>query len=633
LVEWYVNPPGGIGYGAAAPPDMSKELAALGPGLVDAYRKGQMQRPIIDPRTGQPVDLSSTDPDTTRLIMQELSSRGGAAYVGQLLPYMMLRQGAGSAAENFRPPDAGVPVSAMPPAINSPHAAGPANIVTGQAGQSGQAMPPQTVAGLALRLTGGREIPGVVDKVASSLNIAPDDPITDPAIARSAVRALRQGLGRGSAESSLATPGRGETSRGGEDVVMPTKPTSAQEANFQLASYTSTPGAAGGPTSGVPAPQTMGPETASPATGIAPQGLRPAPGPQLAQTAPGRPPQATAGPAGGLPTAPLAGMSPADAMKLARVWDVRAGQARQAASETAAAAALPGGQGISAMAAAKQKALLDQASSYSDIGQKFREYALGVQSEQSKAGIELEKKRGELPIELTKKQQEEAVTRFGKKYDAITTAGAQADDTVEDVRLSQQLVRDPNFVAGIGQPYFDIVKRLGAMWGDPYAASPSQVFDKVRAASILQGIKGMAGTGPVRVAEMRFIEHMIAGRENSPTSLMMLLETERRVAERMQVVRDMAADYKGGYLDAGFDKMVAKYKAANPLFSEDEMKNPRLLAGGLAGPTHYESPAEIDKAIMKGEIKADAPFITPAGPGRMTQQQIDAVKARVGGGK
>jgi hypothetical protein len=140
----------------------------------------------------------------------------------------------------------------------------------------------------------------------------------------------------------------------------------------------------------------------------------------------------------------------------------------------------------------------------------------------------------------------------------------------------------------------------------------------------------------VRVAEMKFIEHMIAGRENSPASLMMLLETERRVAERMQNIRDISTDYRSSAAyrtspdpEVALDKLITGYKAKNPIFSPEELKDPKLLAGGLAEtrtaepkpPRHFNTTADLDAAIKAGQLKGvkevTVPGVNPGDPPRI----------------
>jgi hypothetical protein len=199
-------------------------------------------------------------------------------------------------------------------------------------------------------------------------------------------------------------------------------------------------------------------------------------------------------------------------------------------------------------------------------------------------------------FELTKEQNKNDVDRFGKQYDTLSKVGEQADETLPQLDLAKRLVNSPDFASGTFAPASDAFKRLSVAVGlNPNTATPDQLFDKIRAGSILNQIKGMAGTGPVRVAEMKFIDQMIAGRENTPATLRTLLEVESRLYQRAQAVRDMAHDYNNGHLDNGFEKKVTEYKNSpkNTMFSPQELKDPRLIA-----PPVFSSPQEVAAAKL-----------------------------------
>ena len=246
----------------------------------------------------------------------------------------------------------------------------------------------------------------------------------------------------------------------------------------------------------------------------------------------------------------------------------------------------------------------NQAKSYDERRQQLSDARLkGAQTEYehelSRGDPTQEQKNARDPavsqMKLTEAQQKNDVERFGKQYETIGKIGEQADETLPQLDLAKRLVNDPSFSSGSLAPGSDMMKRVSAAIGlDPNSATPDQLFDKIRAGSILNQIKGMAGTGPVRVAEMKFIDQMIAGRENTPATLRTLLEIESRLYNRAQAVRDMAHSYNNGHLDTGFDKKVAEYKNNTPMFTKEELKDPRLIA-----PPVFNSPAELAKAGLK----------------------------------
>jgi hypothetical protein len=190
------------------------------------------------------------------------------------------------------------------------------------------------------------------------------------------------------------------------------------------------------------------------------------------------------------------------------------------------------------------------------------------------------KAAGELPAEL----QKQAIADGHQRLLELRTAGSQADASRQELSLQKSLVNDPYFIAGSGQEWRDSLRRLAVSSGvyNPDRATPGEVYDKLRSSGILDQIKGMKGTGPVRVSEMKFIDKMIAGRENSPQAIRDLVEIEDRVAARSQHLRTMANDYRKThpYLDDEFENQANAYMndPKNALFSKEELADPRLIA-------------------------------------------------------
>src|SRR5262249_42962043 len=83
------------------------------------------------------------------------------------------------------------------------------------------------------------------------------------------------------------------------------------------------------------------------------------------------------------------------------------------------------------------------------------------------------------------KSAEESAARYGKRYEAVTKVGDEADETLPQLNLAKTLVNSPNFYSGSGAGFVDAVKRLAVAMGlDPNRATANEVFDKIRAGSI-----------------------------------------------------------------------------------------------------------------------------------------------------
>jgi hypothetical protein len=193
--------------------------------------------------------------------------------------------------------------------------------------------------------------------------------------------------------------------------------------------------------------------------------------------------------------------------------------------------------------------------------------------------------QSKLMDELNKKRVEDAT----KRYSQVEATGSRAEDLEPQIKMVRSLVNSPGFNSGIGRPFTDTLSQVGnALFGDPNMATPGQFFDKLRAGSILNEIRslGASGAGPVRVAEMKFIDNLYAGRDVQPSSIRAVVEVESRMNDRVKHIYQMAQDYltrqqaegKPAMLDEGFNKEVSKYKSEKALFSQAELTHPDLMA-------------------------------------------------------
>jgi hypothetical protein len=260
--------------------------------------------------------------------------------------------------------------------------------------------------------------------------------------------------------------------------------------------------------------------------------------------------------------------------------------------------------------AARSKAMLEQAQAEQSRGENIMkslgEYnAPTPEIRNAQASGAASPEEFERNKEIAKHQVEEAT----KRYSQIEKSGAQAEELELQVRMARSLVNSPGFNSGIGRPFTDTLQQLGsAMFGDPNMATPGQFFDKLRAGSILNEIRslGGSGAGPVRVAEMKFIDTLYAGRDMQPASIRAVVEVENRLTQRAKAIYGMAQDYvqKHKILDEGFNREVSAYKSKHEMFSKAELAHPDLLSMPV-----FSSAAEMKASKMPGGTK----FRTPDG--------------------
>lgn len=195
----------------------------------------------------------------------------------------------------------------------------------------------------------------------------------------------------------------------------------------------------------------------------------------------------------------------------------------------------------------------------------------------------------------------ENVKSYIKKYDTIQTAGERARVDLPQLDLARKLTEDPNFYSGVGEKYNLLLKRaITALGGDENTAAPQEAFRKIVSNSILDQIKSMAGTGPIRVAEMKIMQDAAANPDNTPQSNRLLLELSSRLQKRSAAIADMAQSYNGGRLDSGFDKKVAAYDRANPMISDKEIPDFRkIINPEKATPTTTTASANPYEAEMR----------------------------------
>lgn len=202
-------------------------------------------------------------------------------------------------------------------------------------------------------------------------------------------------------------------------------------------------------------------------------------------------------------------------------------------------------------------------------------------------------------------QNTDEVTRYGKKADAISKAGQEASVELPQLDIAKSLMNNADFYSGPLEGTVLTYKRLlGTFGSDPNVAQPQEAFRKVVSNSILSQIRSLAGTGQIRVAEIKIMEKAAANSENTPSSNRLLVELATRLHQHALGLSDLANNYKGGRLDPGYDRQAREWTTQHPMFSKAELADPRLIA-----PPIYKTPEDVAKA----KLKSGTPFQTPDG--------------------
>jgi hypothetical protein len=132
-----------------------------------------------------------------------------------------------------------------------------------------------------------------------------------------------------------------------------------------------------------------------------------------------------------------------------------------------------------------------------------------------------------------------------------------------------------------------ILARIG---GNPNGAMNLEAFGKQMAAFINQQTNTLKSESiEMGGSSMRIFANQIENMQKASPSLdytpagnRYLVEVYRRGIDRAVQIADLANNYKGGHLDAGFQK-VLRDEASRPMFTEAEIKDPRRVAPPTVG--------------------------------------------------
>ena len=162
---------------------------------------------------------------------------------------------------------------------------------------------------------------------------------------------------------------------------------------------------------------------------------------------------------------------------------------------------------------------------------------------------------------------------FAKKYDTLNDSGSKAESTLGTISRMRTAMADPNFYSGKGAEMFalPLKQAIVALGGDPKSAASLEEFRALASKQILEGLGGSLGTG-ISNTDRDFISGTVANLGNTKEGNEALLNIAEKQARRHIEIADKAQAYVQlhGRLDAGFDREIAAWKKANPLFSETE---------------------------------------------------------------
>lgn len=219
-----------------------------------------------------------------------------------------------------------------------------------------------------------------------------------------------------------------------------------------------------------------------------------------------------------------------------------------------------------------------------------------------------------LDYENQKKSGEAFATQGAKDYEAITKLGAASVPGLQKMELMSSQLNDPSFYSGIGVGLVQKYKQFNAALGNPNAAATVEGFNKEANNVLNDNVKalGGSGVGQVRVAEIKIMQQGNANLGITPWTNRGIVEQNKRIYQDNVNVARMAADYRAqhGNLDSGFTKQVLDYYQSHPLFTQQELSDPKLIGAPVVKPG---SPQEMQAQIKAFGLKSGDPLKTVDG--------------------
>ncbi len=199
-----------------------------------------------------------------------------------------------------------------------------------------------------------------------------------------------------------------------------------------------------------------------------------------------------------------------------------------------------------------------------------------------------------IPIAITMSQEKETAKviggGIGKAYNQITESGLEASNKLNNLDRMDQLLQGVD--TGKLTPSTTQISALAKSLGfdiDPNLDA-KQAIDALSndMALRLRNPSGGAGMpGAMSDSDRVFLTNMVPGLAKTPGGNKLMIETARKVAQRVQEVAKMARAYKkahGGEFDDGFFDQLQTYANEHPLFSPKvgSVENGYRFKGGIA---------------------------------------------------
>lgn len=156
-----------------------------------------------------------------------------------------------------------------------------------------------------------------------------------------------------------------------------------------------------------------------------------------------------------------------------------------------------------------------------------------------------------------------------KTYTGVQDAAASASDQIANLSRMEVLMNDPNFRSGTGtDAVVSMQKLVEALGGNPADVGSVEAFRAASTQAVMAQLGGSLGAG-FSNADRDFIMGMTANLDNSIQGNRIIIEAQKRIAQRKIELARLADEYiaKNGRLDQNWPQTMRKYAETYPLFT------------------------------------------------------------------
>lgn len=172
----------------------------------------------------------------------------------------------------------------------------------------------------------------------------------------------------------------------------------------------------------------------------------------------------------------------------------------------------------------------------------------------------------------------EDTARRVKEYGQYQQLGNSAAEQIQNLDLMKETLNDNSMYTGTGdQKVLDWKKFLTSVGKNPEdRAAPAEVFKKLMAGGVLEGLGQFKGLGQIRVAEIEQLQKSLADTNMTKPAIMAVLNLNQKAHERHVEIANEASTYAATHsnmLDSGWDRHLREWKKEHPFMTKDQIKN------------------------------------------------------------